>query len=99
MSELSELQAEREAMIARLTVSLLQIFGILFIPVVAAVLLGNFIDARYNTGSLLTFGLAILVMAISWIYIWKIYKKIDTKMMELDAQIKEKKENIKDNIS
>lgn len=96
MSTLSELQAEREVLIGRLSVSLFQIFGILFVPVVAAVFAGNFLDKKYGTGDLLTFGLACLVMGISWIYIWKIYKKIDNKMIELDGLIKKEKENLKE---
>jgi uncharacterized membrane protein YciS (DUF1049 family) len=96
MSTLATLQAEREGLIAKLSVSLLQVFGILFIPVVAAVFVGKGIDARYNTGSLLTFALAASVMAISWIFIWKIYKRIDNKMIELDREIKEEKDKLKD---
>ncbi|MEN9852196.1 MAG: hypothetical protein RI996_139 [Candidatus Parcubacteria bacterium] len=95
MSTLSELQAEREVLIGRLSVSLFHIFGILFVPVVASVFLGNFLDKKYGTGDLVTFGLACLVMGISWIYIWKIYKKIDNKMIELDRLIIKEKESIK----
>jgi undecaprenyl pyrophosphate phosphatase UppP len=94
MPTLPELQQERESLGGQLLRSLFQIIILLLAPVFLAVLLGNYLNDKFLTGSLVTFLLAVAAMALSWIPIWKIYKRVDTRMVELDTLIKEEKQKI-----
>ncbi len=89
MSSLEELKRAREQLGSQLLASLFQIILLLLVPVFLSVLLGNFLNQKFQTGDLLTFFLACVALALSWIPIWKIYKKIDTRMVELDSLIRE----------
>jgi cation transport ATPase len=92
MSTLSELCAEREQLGGQLLKSLIQIIFLLLAPVFFAVLFGNYLNERFQTGSLLTFILALSATVLAWIPIWKIYKKVDQRMVELDTLIRTERE-------
>ncbi len=92
MSILLDLQNEREQLGGQLLKSLIQIIFLLLVPVFFAVLLGNYLNERFQTGSLLTFGLALSATGLAWIPIWKIYKKVDQRMVELDYLIRIEKQ-------
>jgi ABC-type phosphate transport system permease subunit len=92
MSTLSELQEEREQLGGQLLGSLVQIILLLLVPVLFAVLFGNYLNNRFQTGSILTFVLALVATALSWLPIWKIYKRIDQRMVELDTLIRIERE-------
>lgn len=99
MSTLSELRAEREQLGGQLLKSLVQIIFLLLVPVFFAVLFGNYLNEKFQTGSMLTFVFALAATVLAWVPIWRIYKKVDQRMVELDTLIRverEKEENKND---
>ena len=65
----------------------MQILAILAIPVGLTLYLGT----AYLLPKIYTFVLCATALSLSWVSVYKIYKKLDIKMSELDGAIKSEK--------
>ena len=94
MSKLGDLLKERESAMLSLFYSLFYIIPIITLPSIIVAIIGNMLNEKFGTGRGLTLVMVIFVMLISWTAIYKMYYKINKKMVELDEKIKlEKNKN------
>jgi uncharacterized membrane protein (DUF485 family) len=92
--ELEKLILKRKQYMHSMYISLFQIILVLLVPSVLAAYLGNYLKSSFETGSLFTLLLVIIAISLSWVYIYRIYKKTDKEMCELDKSIREIKKQI-----
>ena len=88
MSDLDELLAKRDKLVAQSVLISIQIVAMLVVPIGVVIYSGKILNELYNIGNLSVFVASITTLAFSWISVLKIYIRIDTQMRGLDAEIK-----------
>lgn len=87
MTDLDKLLEERDSAGSKAIVMSFQIMAILTIPVLAVLYIGTY----FTLPKVLTFVLCVVALSVSWITVYKIYKKVDILMTGLDEKIKAEK--------
>lgn len=91
MTQLEELIQRRAELGAEVVILLFKIVLILLLPVAGALYATNLLSSLFSVSRLVAIPFTLLALAVSWVSIWKIYRKVDLEMTNLDKQIKDLK--------